>query len=293
METSVKSGNLLNQIKVSLSSLFKKIKFFEVMNEKGVSLLFDSNTIKIGDAVHIKENDTVSIAPDGEYVITLSQGAIAITVSSGKITAIVNKETGEQLNEYTFETQPSESQAQQSVQQRKVKQNENQKTESKFIKYLKDVYLSSAEINQEEYPWEDCIADMEAQGVDCPECMCAAIKNGAVQHHINQGVASVEEAVQKVTNDVKGNSSFQYILKTLVNQGLVNQGKQKVEKKDESININELLAEVNQKITSHESMIKQLADIIALQVNVKQSVNRKPVVEDEVELFRKKYFNIK
>lgn len=287
MEASVKSSNLLNQIKVSLSSLFKKIKFFEVMNEKGVSLLFDSNTIKIGDAVHIKENDTVSIAPDGEYVIALSQGAIAITVSGGKITSIINKETGEQLNEYTFETQPSESQAQQ-VQQKQIKQNENQKPESKFIKYLKDVYLSSAEINQEEYPWEDCIADMEAQGVDCPECVCAAIKNRAVQHHINQGVASVEEAVQKVANDIKGNSSFQYMLKALVNQG-----KQKVEKKDESTNINELLAEVNQKLTSHESMIRQLADIIALQVNVKQSVNRRPVLEDEVELFRKKYFNIK
>lgn len=280
----------ISQFKVMLSSLFKRVKFFEIANEAGTSLLFDNSTIKIGDDVFIKEqnSDSVMPAPDGEYIIATPTIALAINVVNGKIAQMINKETGEQLDTYSFETQ-AQPQAQQAVQQKAVKQNETTaKQKSKFIEYIENVYLSQQE--NAEYPWDECIADMEDQGVDCPECVCAAIKNRTVAHNVAQGM-SVQQAIQKVIDDVKQSETLRYILKKQIENSKPVETKQVAESK----HIDELknqIKTIEQKIIEQQNKLNDLSNAIIKQATVQHSATKKAVAfEDDLQAFRKKYYN--
>lgn len=284
----------IKKIQLSIASLFRKIKFFEVSNGD-MTLLFDASTIKVGDVVNAKDKDgNVMPAPDNEYTIALPTGAIKILVEGGVIKSIVNAETGESLNEYTFkEVQPTE-------QKKEAKQSEQKSVEqgkkemSVFQKYMKEKYIN--DVSMADYPWDQCISDMQEQGVDCPECVCAAIKNRTVAHHIAQGL-TLEKAIQQTIKDVQSNETLKYILKknndatqpAPVQQSAHVKENEKIKQLENEVkNLNEV---IKQNAVALRDVTELIAKMNSTKNNQTQKNTSKSLDSKEIEEFRKKYFN--
>ncbi|NVM20603.1 MAG: hypothetical protein HWN68_02345 [Desulfobacterales bacterium] len=74
---------------------------------------------------------------------------------------------------------------------------------------------------QAEYPWEQCMADMRAQGYDeeTAKKTCGAIKARVVQHSLDKGLAkTLEEAVDLIAKKVSEDKVVGYLAKALSEQ---------------------------------------------------------------------------
>src|SRR3990167_1704175 len=172
----------LQEFKKELSAViarFKQMNFKTVKTVDGRELSYEGETPEIGVVVSIEG----APAPDGSYEI---EGGGTLEVKEGKIIDI-----------------------------KKVEEKEADLSE--FEKYLdSDAYRKSEAFNPQEYPWDDCIAEQTAAGAECPECVCAAIKQRTVANSIEQGRAKTSrEAVSLIRGFVKENAAFRYLAKNL------------------------------------------------------------------------------
>ena len=265
---------MIKRVQLMLNSLFKKIKFFEISNSNGQTLLFDGDIIKVGDSVNMRdEAGNVQPAPDGDYELVGSSFAVKISVADGRITKITNLEDGSELTEFTPQSTPQEA-PQQEPQQ--VAQSET----PSFYNYLKTQYLAS---DGSEFPFDECVKQMEQEGYDCPECVCAAIKNRTVQHIVNEYNKSVEEAVKMIAED-------------LANTKYISKGKNK-QAEITPIDNNQVMAILNEFKQMMEDVNKEI-EMIKQSIIKQSSVSiKKPIVSKEADLsideYREKYFNIK
>jgi len=291
--------NVLKQIQVQLSSIFKKLKFFEISNQSGETLLFPSETISVGDEVQMKDKDgNIVVAPDGKYNIATSAGAIAIEIKDGKIVSITNSETNEELQSFTFPSVVTQNASVAQSEQNKVEQNkiEQKKELSKFMAYMTEKYIN--DVSMAEYPWEECVADMTEQGYDCPECICAAIKNRTVAHKVAQGI-SIDKAIKQVADEVQKSDVLKYTLKKMLGEQTkpVEQSSETKETEKVSEVSKDEIEELKKQFTELQNSVKELATIVVKQTSIKQSANSKNIVapektrEQEIEEFRKKYYN--
>jgi hypothetical protein len=87
-----------------------------------------------------------------------------------------------------------------------------------------------AKNTEEDYPWDQCIADHKAHGYDDDSAarICAAIKNRSVAHSLQNGLAkTTEEAVDLVAKNVKENPYLSYLAGLLVQKPKESQEKTK------------------------------------------------------------------
>lgn len=92
--------DVFKSIRLSIFDLFKKFKFFEVVNKDGLLLLFDSSLISIGDIVKINNGQEITIAPDGSYIISSDKFVVELIIKDGMIAQLINKETNQNLESF-------------------------------------------------------------------------------------------------------------------------------------------------------------------------------------------------
>lgn len=96
--------------------------------------------------------------------------------------------------------------------------------------FILDLEAWLAKNAEEDYPWDQCIADQKAQGYDDDSAarICAAIKNRSVAHSIQNGLAKTTgEAVDLVAKNVKENPYLSYLAGLLVQKPKESQEKTK------------------------------------------------------------------
>lgn len=265
---------MFKNIQIVLNSIFKKLKFFEISNDKGQTLLFDSSTISVGDTVNMRDSEgNVQPAPDGEYELVASNFAIKVYVSDGKVYKIVNAETGDEITSIdTSAGTKTGSDVQSSVD---VKQ-----SNLDFYSYLNDIYLSN---KSSDFPWDECVSQMESEGYDCPECICAAIKNRTVEHIVNEYGKDVKEAVKLIAEDI---SNTKYISK-----------KNKESFNKEAKDIEDFIKQMNDRIDKNIQEIKnEIENIKATIINQNKMPRQKPNISKECDMsineYRAKYFGV-
>ena len=87
-----------------------------------------------------------------------------------------------------------------------------------------------AKNTEEDYPWDQCIADQKAHGYDDDSAarICTAIRNRTVAHSLQNGLAkTIGEAVDLVAQNVKENPYFNYLAGLLVQKSKESQEKTK------------------------------------------------------------------
>lgn len=172
-----------------IRDFMKSKKFAKVTTADGKTLEYDGDTPVVGASIMVAGADGGNIpAPDGEY--TLEDGTILV-VGAGVITDI-------KAPQGQAATPPA--------------------GDSEFMKYLSSEAYHGGKYNFADYPWEQCISDQQAQGVDCPECVCAAIKNRTVKHLTEKKMAKdTKEAVSIIQKSFK-DPVIAYLMNTLMSQ---------------------------------------------------------------------------
>lgn len=169
-------------------------KFKQINLADGTIMEYEGDTPAQGMPIFVINGKEKLPAPDGEYE---NEGKM-ISVKGGVISDVKDKAPAEPPKN----TEPAK-------EPEKYKAN----PESKFIQYVKsEAYSVKEKFNPEEYPWEECIADQTAQKVDCPECVCQAIKNRTVAHILNSKLAETPEAaVELIVDKMKSDPVFSYL----------------------------------------------------------------------------------
>lgn len=169
-------------------------KFKQITLADGTIMEYEGDTPAEGMPIFVINGKDKLPAPDGDYE---NEGKM-ISVKGGVISGVKDKAPAEPPKT----TDPANAPA-------KYKAN----PESKFIQYVKsDAYTNAEKFDSASYPWEDCITDQKAQNVDCPECVCEAIKNRTVAHIINSKLAATpEQAVELIVEKMKSDPVFSYL----------------------------------------------------------------------------------
>ncbi|MEM5871686.1 MAG: hypothetical protein QW051_02315 [Candidatus Aenigmatarchaeota archaeon] len=277
----------LKQIQLSINTMFKRLKFFEISNREGKVLISErENELRVGDVMYMRdENGNVTVAVDGEYILVINGLSYKVKVVGGKVESIINAEDGSTVDVVTTAVPQQES-----VQQMKqVAQKESEKdiqkemhTMSAFETYMYNEYLN--DVTMDKYPFDECVKDMKERGYDCPECVCAAIKNRTVAHYIQQGL-TIKEAIEKVIDDVTGNETLKYILRK--NNEVANQQLGiKVEQANQKDEIDELKKEISE---LKEQIEVQKQEIVKMH-SISKSKKERNSVNFDIDEYRKKYF---
>ena len=162
-------------------------KFAKVTTADGKMLIYEGDTPVVGAAVMMPGDKGDMPAPDGEY--TLEDGSVLV-VAGGVITDIKAPQGAAATPQ----------------------------GESEFMKYLSSDAYKGEKYNFADYPWEQCISEQQAQGVDCPECVCSAIKNRTVKHLVEKKMAKdTKEAVSIIQKSFK-DPVIAYLMNTLMSQ---------------------------------------------------------------------------
>lgn len=169
--------------------------FKQITLADGTIMEYEGDTPAQGMPIFVLKGTEKLPAPDGDYE---NEGKM-ISVKEGKISDVKDKAPAN----------PNPPASLKPDEKPKYKAN----PESKFIQYVKsEAYSVKEKFNPEEYPWEECIADQTAQKVDCPECVCQAIKNRTVAHIINSKLAETpEQAVELIVEKMKSDPVFSYL----------------------------------------------------------------------------------
>ncbi len=284
---------ILKQLQLTVNRLFKKIKFFEIKNESGNSLIFDSTSIAIGSNVYTKDIEgNVIAASDGEYTIATSAAAIKIVVKDGVIYEIINIENGEKLNEFTFE---SIQETAETSQVSEVSQSEQKSDDKKNkIELSDDVLLKLDEISMEE-----CVNEMSGK-IDCAQCFCEALRVPEIKEKISQS-DDKKSAIQTLIDEINLSQYFKLLFnkssETHEQQSIhVQQSEQmKVELSNEIKNINLKMNDIFSIINKHDDALKELANVLANQIKIEQfaaSKTKQKTRDDEIKEYKEKYFGI-
>lgn len=277
----------LKQIQLSINTLFKRLKFFEISNREGKVLISErENELRVGDVLYMRdENGNVTVVVDGEYVLVINGVSYKVKVVGGKVDSIINAEDGSTVEVVTTAV-PQQESVQQMKQVAQKGEKDTQKempTMSAFETYMYNEYLN--DVTMSKYPFDECVQDMKERGYDCPECVCAAIKNRTVAHYIQQGL-TIKEAIAKVIDDVTSNETLKYILRK--NNEVTNQQQIgiKVEQANQKDEIDELKKEISE---LKKQMEAQKQEIIKMH-SISKSKKERNAVNSEIDEYRKKYF---